>query len=75
MTDNIPFWRTYIAQAEQLCKDDGGFLSWKTKYEDLDFLPMGVKSREVVDAVWTLEDAANSIDPKTGSPREEENYL
>jgi hypothetical protein len=74
MTDNIPFWRPYIAQAEKLCKDDGGFLSWETKYEDLSFIPMGVKSKEVVDAVWELEDAANRIDPKTGYRRERENY-
>jgi hypothetical protein len=69
MTDNIPYWRPYIAQAEQLCKDAGGWLSWKTKYDDLSFMPMDIKSSAIIHEVWKLEDVANNIDPLTGNQR------
>jgi hypothetical protein len=68
MTDNIPYWRTYIAQAEQLCKNAGGWLSWKTKYENIDFTPVNVNNGDVISEVWKLEDMANNIDPQTGNP-------
>lgn len=69
--DNIPFWRPYILEAERLCNEVGGRLFWKTKYENLDFVPYDV-TNEVVDRVLALEDEANTIDPMTGEKRHDE---
>lgn len=66
--DKIKYWRPFIEKAETLCKEAGGWLSWKTKYDDLCFMPNDVDS-EVIHRVWELEDIANNINPETGAPR------